>query len=73
MSGFAYLATIGCQRISSAFCNSFEFAFMGDPSVPWLKIFPAGEILIENPNFLRTKRIYKTITPKYTGIIRFTD
>ncbi len=29
--------------------------------------------VIENPNILRTKRIRKTITPKYTGIIRFTD
>jgi hypothetical protein len=47
---------------------------MGDPSVPLVeKYFPTGEILIENPNILITKRIHKTITPKYTGIIRFTD
>jgi hypothetical protein len=39
MSGFAYLATIGCQRISSAFSSSFEFVLMGDPSVPLVEKF----------------------------------
>ena len=27
-SGFAYLATIGCQRMCSASCVSFEFVFI---------------------------------------------
>src|SRR6266540_4730207 len=70
--GFAYLATIGCQRSCSAASDSFRFLLIVLPSVLGLNVrSPLAKCLFENPDVRQYEWVHNIIVNKCTGFIRF--